>query len=164
MTRNLLKLTCLMMCVSPTAVAQSVASGQCEGAQIYGDGEVRIQITARQIRSASSARSVTDYGVSLGANNSMESLCMNGGGAVVLTLPSGGRYAFQDIRFEYPYGFEPVASPFKLAVIHPDSVIFHMHSSAVSDGLSFKYTVTVKDLQTGALLVIDPEIKNRPPA
>lgn len=94
----------------------------------------------------------------------MESLCLHGDGAIVLTLPDSGRYAFRDIRFEYPYGFEPAASPFKLAVVHPNSVVFHMKSSPVPDGLTFKYTVTVKDLQTGALLVIDPPVKNQPPA
>lgn len=80
----------------------------------------------------------------------------------MLTLPAGGRYAFRDVRFEYPYGFEPAASPFKLAAIHADALVFHMHSSPVSDGLSFKYTVTVKDLQTGAILVIDPQVTNKP--
>lgn len=163
MTRTLLKLTSLMVLVSPAALAQSIASGQCKGAQLHGDGEVPIQIAAKQLKTATSAKSVVDYAVSLGPDNSMESLCLNGGGAVVLTLPDSGRYAFRDIRFEYPYGFEPAASPFKLAVVHPGSVVFHMQSSPVSDGLPFKYTVTVKDLQTGALLLIDPEIRNVPP-
>ncbi len=130
--------------------------------QIYGDGEVPIQIAAKQIRSVSSAKSLIDYNVSLGSNNSMESLCMTGGGAVVLTLQDPSRYSFRDIRFEYPYGFEPTASPFKLAVIHSDSVVFHMRSSPISDGLSFKYAITVKDLQTGAILVIDPQVTNKP--
>ena len=121
-----------------------------------------IQITAKQLKTATSAKNVLDYTVSLGPNNSMESLCLNGGGTVVFTLQNSGRYAFHDIRFEYPYGFEPAASPFKLAVIHPGSVVFHMQASPVSDGLTFKYTLTMKDLQTGALLVIDPEVNNKP--
>lgn len=81
---------------------------------------------------------------------------------MILTLVDPLRYAFRDIKFEYPYGFEPSESPFKLAVVDSDSVVFHMQSSPVSDGLSFKYTVIVKDLQTGALLIIDPPIKNKP--
>jgi hypothetical protein len=56
------------------------------------------------------------------------------------------RHAFRDIHFEYPYGFEPAASPFKLAVVHPDSVVLHI-ANPVSDGLTFKYTLTVKDLR-----------------
>lgn len=55
-------------------------------------------------------------------------------------------------------------SPFKLAVVHPDSVVFHMRAGRVSDGLPFKYTVTVKDLQTGAVLLIDPTVINKAPA
>jgi len=87
---------------------------------------------------------------------------MTDGGVILLTLQDAGRYAFRDIKFEYPYGFEPTESPFKLAVVNSGNVVVHMQSSPVSDGLSFKYTVTVKDLQTGALLVIDPRITNTP--
>ncbi|MHB8911871.1 MAG: hypothetical protein ACYC42_04375 [Lysobacter sp.] len=163
MTRTLLTLTSLLVLVSPPAFAQSIASGECRGAQIRGDGEVPIQITAKPIRAAASAKTVVDYAVSLGPNNSMESLCLNGGGTVLLTLTDSTRYEFREITFEYPYGFEPASSPFKLAVVHPDSVVFHMHASPISDGFTFKYTVKVKDLQTGAMLVIDPTITNRPP-
>lgn len=143
---------------APAAPAFAV----CKGAQIHGDGEVPVQIQARQIKAASSGRNVVDYGVSLGPDNSMEVLCLHGGGSVVLTLADSGRYDFRDIRFEYPYGFEPAASPFKLAVVHADSVVFHMASSPVSDGLLFKYTLLVKDVQTGAVLVIDPMIGTDP--
>lgn len=162
MFRTVCALTSLMLLGSTPALAQSITSGECRGAQLNGGGEVPIQIAARPIRAANSARTVLDYAVNLGPGNSMESLCLNGGGAVVLTLPASDRYAFRDIRFEYPYGFEPAFSPFKLAVVHPDSVVFHMQSSPVSDALTFKYTVTVEDLQTGALLVIDPTITNKP--
>lgn len=144
---------------APTAPAFAA----CKGAHIYGEGEVPVQIQAKQIKAASSSRNVVDYGVSLGPNNSMEVLCLHGGGRVVLTLADSGRYDFRDIRFEYPYGFEPAASPFKLAVVHADSVVVHMASSPVSDGLLFKYTLLVKDVQTGALLVIDPMIGTDPP-
>lgn len=47
-------------------------------------------------------------------------------------------------------------------MIHSGSVVMHMMASPVSDGLTFKYTLTSKDLQTGALLVIDPTVKNQP--
>lgn len=101
---KLLPLMLLPLLALPAAhaVAQSVASGECRGAQIYGDGEVPIQIQARQLSTASSARNVVDYAVSLGANNAMDSLCLHGGGTVVLTLADSGRFRFQDIRFEYP--------------------------------------------------------------
>ena len=158
-TRVLVLATLLVLPAAP-ALAQNIATGACKGAQVYGDGEVSIQIQANSIKAAATAKNVVDYGVSLGPNNSMEVLCLHGGGSVVLTLADSGRYAFRDIRFEYPYGFEPAASPFKLAVVQPDSVVLHMISSPVSDGLFFKYTLTVKDLQTGALLVIDPMIDN----
>ena len=62
--------------------AQSVASGQCKGAQIYGNGEVPIQIAAKPIRAATSGKTVVDYSVSLGPNNSMELLCLNDTGTV----------------------------------------------------------------------------------
>lgn len=64
---------------------------KCRGAQIRADGEVPIQIAARSIRIASSAKTVVDYAASLGPNNSMESLCLRGGGTVVFTLPENGR-------------------------------------------------------------------------
>ncbi len=162
MFRKILTLLSFAAFVSSSALAQSVASGQCQGVRISGAGEVPIQISAKQFRTATSAKSVVDFAVSLGSNNGMAALCLQGGGTVALTLQDSQRYAFLDIRFEYPYGFEPAASPFKLAVVHPGSVVFHMQSSPVSDGLTFKYTVTVKDLQTGAVLIIDPTIVNVP--
>jgi hypothetical protein len=157
------RVTCLVLPAAQVA-AQSVASGHCKGAQIYGDGEAPIQIAAKPIRAETSAKTVVDYSVGLGPNNSVESPCLHGTGTVVLTLTDSSRFQFQDIRFEYPYGFEPAASPFKLAVVRANGVVFHMHSSPVSDGLTFRYTVTVKDLQTGALLVIDPAVINKQPA
>jgi hypothetical protein len=116
-------LAALVVLPAAPVIAQDIATGGCKGARVYGDGEVPIQIQAKSIKAARSAKNVVDYGISVGPNNSMEVLCLHGGGSVVFTLSDSGRYAFRDIRFEYPYGFEPAASPFKLAVVQPDSVV-----------------------------------------
>lgn len=144
------------------ATAQSIASEECKGATIRDRSEVPIRINSKQAKSLNSAKAITNYSVSIGPGNSMESLCMTGGGNVILALADPLRYAFRDIRFEYPYGFEPAESPFKLAVVQSDSVVFYMQSGPVSDGLHFKYTAVVKDLQAGALLMIDPPIRSKP--
>lgn len=142
------------------AAAQTLGSSDCKGAQFYGNAEVSVVIQAGSFKSPASARPVPDYDVSLGPNDSLRTLCLHGDGAVVFLLADSSRYAFRDIRFEYPFGFEPVASPFKLTSVLPGSVVLHMASSPASDGLLFKYTLTVKDQQTGAVLSIDPMIGN----
>lgn len=162
MSRTACTLTSLLLFASVPALADSIDTGGCPGAQIYGDAEVPIQITPKTIRTATTAKKVLDYKVSLGPDNSLECLCLHGDATVVLTLPHSGRYEFRDIQFEYPYGFEPAYTPFKLSVVRDNSLLFHMESNAASDGLRFKYTVTVKDRQTGSLLIIDPTVTNRP--
>lgn len=162
MSRIACTLTSLMLLAAAPAFAQPIDSGGCRGAQIYGDAAVPILITPKPIRTAATARKVLDYKVSLGPDNRLECLCLHGDATVVLTLPDSRRYEFHDIRFEYPYGFEPAYTPFKLSVVHRNSLLFHMESNAASDGLRFKYTVTVKDRHTGALLIIDPTVTNRP--
>lgn len=150
----------MALVLSTPSAAQTIASGSCRGAQVYGNAEVSVSIRALAFKAPASARSVFDYDASLGPNDSMETLCLHGGGVVVFTLADSGRHAFRDIRFEYPYGFEPAASPFKLTSVNADSVVLHMASGPASDGLLFKYSLGVKDLQTGAVLTIDPMIDN----
>lgn len=145
--------------VASAGSAQTVSNGNCRGFQVLGDVEVPLLIQART-RTLSSARQVADYDVQLGDDDRMSTLCLHGGGDVVLVLPEGGRYRFRGIEFEYPYGFEPAVSPFKLAVIQPASLRFHMRPGTASDGLPFKYTLTVEDVKTGALLLIDPMVVN----
>lgn len=44
--------------------------------------------------------------------------------------------------------------------LHGGGVRFHMRPGTASDGLPFKYTLTVEDVKTGALLLIDPMVVN----
>jgi hypothetical protein len=106
----------------------------------------------------SSGRYVLDYSASLGPANSQNTVCFSGDSTLVYTLSDSGRYAFRDIVFELPFGYEPAASPFKLWTVQAQSIVVHVVDTPEASGQVFKYTIKVEDRRTGAIISIDPEV------
>lgn len=96
----------------------------------------------------------------LGPGDSQNEVCFDADSTLVFTLSDSRRYAFRDIAFDLPFGFEPAGSPFKLWAVHPQSIVVHVASTAESAGYTFKYTIWVEDLKTGAVIAIDPYVTN----
>ena len=98
----------------------------------------------------------------LGPGDSQNEVCIDADSTLVFTLSDSRRYAFRDIAFDLPFGFEPADSPFKLWAVHPQSITVHVASTPESTGYRFKYTIKVEDLKTGSVISIDPMIANVP--
>jgi len=145
------------------AYAQNEISQRCVGHEISPLDEVLVEIQTESIAIFSTAQRITGYAAILGPGNSQNSVCFNTDSTLVLTLSDSRRYAFRGIEFEYPFGFDPRSSPFKLWVVHPQSIVVHLVPTTGSVGHSFKYTIKVEDLKTGAMISIDPTVSNVPP-
>ena len=142
--------------------AQAATASACDGYPVDGTAEIGVEVRAQPIVLPSSGRHVLDYHASLGPANSQNSICFSGDTTLVYTLSDGGRYAFRDIVFALPFGYEPAASPFKLWTVQAQSIVVHVTDTSEAAGQVFKYTIKVEDRRTGTIIAIDPQLTDRP--
>lgn len=154
-------LTLLAMALAATQ-AQAATAGACEGYQVGGIAEISVDVRAQPLALPSSGRYVYDYSASLGPADSQNAICFSGDSTLVYTLGDSGRYAFRDIVYELPFGYEPVASPFRQWSVQAQSIVVHVVDVPGAAGQVFKYTIKVEDRRTGAIISIDPQVTNRP--
>jgi len=138
--------------------AQAATASACEGYPVDGTAEISVEVRAQPIALPSSGRYVLDYRASLGPADSQSTVCFSGDSTLVYTLSDSGRYAFRDIVFELPFGYEPAASPFKHWTVQAQSIVVHVVDTPDANGQVFKYTLKVEDRRTGAIIFIDPEV------
>lgn len=138
--------------------AHAGTAGQCEGSPVAGVAEIGVELRAQPLAVPGSGRYVLDYSASLGPADSQSSICFDGDTTLVYTLADSGRYAFRDIVFELPFGYEPSASPFKLWTVLPQTIVVHVIGTPEATGQVFKYSIKVEDRRTGAIIVIDPQV------
>lgn len=150
-------LTLLAAALAATPAHAATASA-CDGYAVNGTAEISVDVRAQPIVLPSSGRYVLDYSASLGPANSQNTVCFSGDSTLVYTLGDSGRYAFRDIVFELPFGYEPAASPFKLWTVQAQSIVVHVVDTPEASGQVFKYTIKVEDRRTGAIISIDPEV------
>jgi len=141
--------------------AQAATASACDGYPVDGTAEISVDVRAQPLALPSSGRYVLDYSASLGPADSQRKICFSGDTTLVYTLADGGRYAFRDIVFALPFGYEPAASPFKLWTVQPQSIVVHVADTPAAAGQVFKYTIKVEDRRTGAIIFIDPEVGDR---
>ncbi|PKM16979.1 MAG: hypothetical protein CVV12_00540 [Gammaproteobacteria bacterium HGW-Gammaproteobacteria-2] len=146
------------LAVTPSHAATASA---CDGYPVDGTAEISVDVRAQPMALPSSGRYVLDYSASLGPANSQNTVCFSGDSTLIYTLSDSGRYAFRDIVFELPFGYEPAASPFKLWTVQAQSIVVHVVDTPESAGQVFKYTIKVEDRRTGAIIFIDPELSDR---
>lgn len=144
------------------AYAHDETNAQCNGYRVSGTERIIVDIQTESIAIPGSARRITDYVATLGPDDSQSKVCFDADSSLVFTLSDSGRYAFRDIAFEYPFGFEPAGSPFKQWAVHSQSIIVHLVPTPGSTGYTFKYTIPVEDLNTGTMVAIDPQVGNDP--
>jgi hypothetical protein len=160
--RNIFPALTLLASVLAVTQAHAATASACDGYPVDGTAEISVDVRAQPMALPSSGRYVLDYSASLGPADSQNTICFSGDSTLVYTLADGGRYAFRDIVFALPFGYEPAASPFKLWAVQPQSIVVHVADTPEASGQVFKYTITVEDRRTGAVIFIDPQLTVRP--
>lgn len=159
--RNIFPALTLLASVLAVTQAHAATAATCDGYPVDGTAEIGVDVRAQPMALPSNGRYVLDYSASLGPADSQNTICFSGDSTLVYTLADGGRYAFRDIVFALPFGYEPTASPFKLWTVQPQSIVVHIVDTPESAGQVFKYTIKVEDRRTGAIISIDPELSDR---
>ncbi|PKM07811.1 MAG: hypothetical protein CVV14_06850 [Gammaproteobacteria bacterium HGW-Gammaproteobacteria-4] len=159
--RNIIPALTLLAAALAVTPAQAATASACDGYPVDGTAEISVGVRAQPLALPSSGRYVLDYSASLGPADSQNTICFSGDSTLVYTLSDGDRYAFRDIVFALPFGYEPAASPFKLWTVQPQSIVVHVADTPESAGQVFKYTIEVVDRRTGAVIFIDPELWDR---
>lgn len=160
--RNIFPALTLLAAALTVTQARAATASACDGYPVDGTAEISVDVRAQPLALPSSGRYVLDYSASLGPADSQNTICFNGDSTLVYTLTDGGRYAFRDVVFALPFGYEPAASPFKLWTVQPQSIVVHLVDAPAAAGQVFKYTIKVEDRRTGAIIFIDPELWIRP--
>ncbi len=114
---------------------------------------------------ADSGVRVNDYVIRLGALDQYAAICVRGIAPTTLVFDlsgSGEEYVFEDIRYDFPTGFAPSDSPFKLSIVGKRTINVRFQGSKATLGRTFKYDLILRNVDTGERLILDPPINNRP--